>query len=268
MKSAFFVFLSFALSSCFLREGRLSKSKKLLRRGFCEKSFAAFHEIQRLSEKDLAFGRRAARRSQKKNPACAMLFYERLLEKIAAGELSQAPSFTAKRLFREKKDLRGEAARMAFYRLKNYEKAIRHYKELIKQGRGEPARQRDFSAQYHISESFFRLKKFRQALLEIKKIPLNRLSDEEARRAMLLRARALAAQKNLKEALPLFQRLIARFPAKSGFFRQYLSMAFEGEGNLPAAIQELEKIRPPTPFIRKKIRRLRRRLENQPGAGL
>ncbi len=313
------------LPSCFLRAGELSRAESRLRRGDCQSSYLAFHQIQSPGKKELAFALRAAEACAKtsKGAPAALRFYERLLEKISAGEArfegktafsakaaaaaaspqAQAPgrpaAFKTEDLldkpwrgklqgwlsgFRRGKDSSGpaaaasgeirnlqktlqkKAAEHAFYRLKHYEKAIKYYKQALASSKGGGAEA--FSLQYHISESFFHLKKPRQALFELDKINLRGLAGADAQKAMLLKGRALLAAEDFDRAIPFLRRMADRFPGHSAFFRQYLALAFEGQKDLPSAIRELEQISPPSDFVRRKIRQLRRRLESQPGAAL
>ena len=62
----------------------------------------------------------------------------------------------------EVKALTKQLAEKSFYQLKNYHKALKHYKALFS---FSLSLNEKFSTQYHIAKSFFYLKKYSQALI-------------------------------------------------------------------------------------------------------
>ena len=87
-------------------------------------------------------------------------------------------------------------------------------------------------------------------------------------KAILLKSSLLIILKDYKTAVPFFREQIEKYPEKESFFRKYLALIFENQAKILSALKELERIKPSTPFLEKKIKDLRDRLDNQPGVPL
>ncbi len=151
-----------------------------------------------------------------------------------------------------------------FYKLKSYEKALKRYTGLISDPFPlQPGEK--FFIQYRIAESYFHLKKYSQALREAEKCFLSGASLSDEKQASLLKGRIFIAQRRFEPAILFFKRQIEKFPEEEAFFREYLAFIYEAKKDFLSAAQELEKIKPPRAFLSKKIDRLLKRQNNQPG---
>ena len=153
-------------------------------------------------------------------------------------------------------------AELSFYKIKNYEKALKHYSHLLV-GPLEPGE--EFLIQYHIAESFFYLRKYSQALREGEKCFFDGISMEQRKQALILKGRIFIAQRHFEPAILLFEEQIGKFPEEEAFFREYLAFIYESKKDFSSAIKELKKIDSPNPFLQQKINRLTDRQNNQPG---
>lgn len=251
-KLCFFLFLS----SCFLRGNHFSQSQNFFNKGFCEKSYHSFYKINKKTKKHKKFAYEAAQSCLKKYKQAniSLLFYE-----LIYNESFKQDKFLN---FKEKKELENLMAELSFSYLKDYNRAIKYYKEALK---FVPAPKKKNSIQYHIAESFFYLKKYKQSAQEIESILNQDLPLKEKKKYFILKGSLLIAQKKFDEGLKFFQSLIKKYPKKESFFREYLALIYEERGDFLLAIKEIEKIEPATPFATKKIKQLYDRLKNQPG---
>lgn len=182
----------------------------------------------------------------------ALFILERLLNRDKVTKTAPA----------ERKKLTRQLAETSFYKLKNYEKALKYYNALLKFSlKSEEC----FSAQYHIAKSYFYLKKNSQALAEIERAFFKEISMEDRKRALALKGGLFMAQNQFDKALDLFQKQKKLFPDHKNFFREYMAFIYESQKNFSLAVQELEKIEKPSLFILSQIERLKERLNNQPG---
>ncbi|MGI9549205.1 MAG: tetratricopeptide repeat protein [Bdellovibrionales bacterium] len=189
-----------------------------------------------------------------KKPIAAALFYERLLlEQLNAPEILS---------FKEKKEVESSLAEIYFYDLKSYRKAIRYYKESLE---FTPYPKKKYQYQYQIAKSFFLLHKYEQSLRELQGISKKLLSLEDRASIDILKSSIYIAQKNFKKAIPFLKQQIKKYPHKKSLFRESLALIYEEKKQFRLAIRELEKISPPTPFVRQKINWLYDRFRNQPG---
>ena len=153
-------------------------------------------------------------------------------------------------------------AELSFYKLKDYEKALKYYIKLLTRPL-KPGEK--FSIQYHIAGSYFHLKKYSQSLREIEKCFFQGISLSEEKQASLLKGRIFIAQKQFEPAILFFEKQIKKFPGEEDFFREYLAFIYEAKKDFLSAVKELEKIEPPNAFTKEKIKHLLNRQNNQPG---
>lgn len=185
---------------------------------------------------------------KQKSPRLALFILERQIEKS--------------RDIKKTKEGELKSAELAFYQLKDYEKALKYFHRLLK----KPLKPGEkFFIQYHIAESYFYLQKYSQAQREIGKSFSKGLSLSDRKKAWALKARIFMAGKDFEPAIELFQSQIKKFPEEESFFREYLALIYESKNDFFSAIEELEKIKSQNSFIRQKIQRLRERQNNQPG---
>ncbi len=243
-----FVFLSSCSSNFNL--------KKLDPFEFFDKSLSCNKVYKKLSQKKLIkyerikLGQQADQCVQTGQIKTAFLIFEKLLEESEKQSAS----------LREIKKWQKKLADLAFYKLQNYEKALKYYTSLLKKPLGPGEK---FSIQYHIAESFFYLEKYSQTLRELKKCFFNGISKEQEKTASLLKGRVFMAQKKFNQALLFFEGQIKKFPEEENFFREYLALVYELKKDFVSAVEELKKIRPSSPFIEDKIQSLSERQNRQ-----
>ena len=255
--AVFYLVLSLSLCSCFSRRADFSVAERALKEGRCAPSFKRFSRLTELKEKHRSFALRAGRFCSAKDPETAVLFYERWLREQAL-LFKGAPS-AQKKIQAVEKTLAG----LFFYKLKNYEKAVFYYDRLLREkGLSEGDR---LQSRFNLAESFFRLEKPSQSLLETEKIlKQNNLSPKNRQKALDLKGSLLMALKDYEKAKVFFENQIKRFPERTAVFRQYLTLIFETQGKYDQAIEELEKS--PSSAPRKKIESLKRQKAARPKA--
>ena len=248
--SLFFAGLLF-LTGCFSRLRDFSRAERAFLRADCRKAARYFSRLSKLDLNQQKFALKAAGECErKKDYFSALFFYEVLLQEIGGIEALKVKKTVAK---------------MLFYKMKNYQKALKYYGSLQKQAKGVTEQ---FEAGYHISECYHRLQKYFQALFEVDKLLSLRVSPKYRQKAILLKSSVLMHLKDYEVAVPFFREQIKEYPEKEEFFRQYLAVIFESQSKILAAIKELEKIKPSRPFLKKKIEELYERLQRQPGVSL
>ena len=159
------------------------------------------------------------------------------------------------------KRLEKKAIELAYYKWNNYEKAIKYYSRLLNKPL-DPGEQ--FLFQYQKAKSFLMLKKVSQALIEIEKCFFKGISQEERRKAFLLKLQILIFQKNFSVAIALIENMIKDLPKDQDFLRESLAVVYESQNKLSLAVEELKQIKKRTSFIEIKIKRLEERIKNQP----
>ena len=189
---------------------------------------------------------------KQEKPALAVFILEKLLESAHRQKIS----------LREKKNFAKKLAEVSFYKLKDYEKALKYYTVLLSWPQ-EPGER--FLFQYHLAKSFFYLEKHSQSLKEIEKCFFKGLSMEERKQALILKARILMAKKRFEQAISFFNEQIVKFPEEESFFREYMAFIYESKKDFVSAVKELKKIDKASLFITNKIEKLMERQSNQPG---
>jgi tetratricopeptide (TPR) repeat protein len=199
-----------------------------------------------------------------------------------------------------------EAARISFYETKEYKRAANYFKLLVLHAKDPQERLQsqkqvagiyfddlqnynqsimEFSrllemphsdldeAQYRLSlaRSYFYLAEYFQSLSEIDNL-LKGKNDEASRfNALVLKGNILVGQKKYTEAVEVFRKVMADFPAKAlkenvGLI---LAVCYEESGDFKGAIRILEEYRgkySPPEYIELRIKKLQERLRNAPGA--
>ena len=234
-------------ASCFSWFSDFSKSKRSLHRERCSKSFKHFSYLKSLTAKQKLFALKAGRICEEKSTSIAVLFYEKWIKEFE--------SATEKTREVEKK-----LAELSFYKLRDYEKAIFYYDRLLTQ---YPSGKDSFDFQYGLSESFFKLEKYSQSLLEVEKLlKRSSLRPEDRQKALQLKGSLLMALEEYDKAIDFFRIQVERFPEKAKTFHKYLAIIFETQGRYQLAIEELKKIS--SPSSAEKIEALTRRLARRP----
>jgi len=219
----------------------------------CETTYQTISKGGKLSARDEKRLKTQASNCLKEGKEQRSVFIlEWLLEKLKTQESRVA----------EIKKQEKKLADLFFYKIKNYERALKYYVRLLTRPLNPEEK---FYIQYHIAESYFHLKKFSQALIEVDKCFFKGISLSKEKQASLLKGRIFIAQKQFAPAVLFFEKQIEKFTEEGDFFREYLAFVYEAKKDFLSAIKELEKIDQPNTFIREKIKRLLNRQNNQPG---
>lgn len=199
-----------------------------------------------------------------------------------------------------------EAARISLYEIKDYKKAIEFYKNIIIQSKDPSDRfmaQKAIASIYfdnlqnynaaiaeytkiiqmnltpseeaiyrtNIARAYYYLNDFNQAEFEIKEVMKLDISDDNRFSATLLSGNLLLARKDYTKAIDIFKKLISDFPERSQQENIQLSLAvcYEENNDYASAIKVLETLLDkysPKEYVELRIRRLKERQKNQPGA--
>ena len=170
-------------------------------------------------------------------------------------------NYSRENLILKQKQIEKKSAKLAYYKWKNYEKAIKYYSRLLKRPL-DPGEL--FLFQYQIANSYFKLEKSSQSLIELEKSLFAGMTKQERRKALFLKLQIFLFQKNFSSSESLIKKLLKEFPRDQDFLRETLTVLYESQNKLSLAIEELKEIKKENPFIKSKIERLEERLENQP----
>ena len=168
----------------------------------------------------------------------------------------------------ERLDAQKQLAAIYFESLQDYERAAVEYSKLVTSSRVDSER-----AAYKllVARSQYFLGNYFQALSEIDEILKLRADQETEFQARLLRGNVYVAEKKFPDAAKVFSEVIDKFPEKSlkENVHLVLSLAYEENGDYKQAISILEKIKDiyqPKEYIELRLKRIKERAHNQPGA--
>lgn len=159
-------------------------------------------------------------------------------------------------------------AAVYFEKISDYASAIREYSRLLYLPH-EKDEERLY--RFNIAKSYFYLNNFYQAATEMKDL-LGLVTDEDGKFEYLaFRGNILLTTKKLDEAAEIFVELMKTYPEESVRENVPLSLAvtFEEKGEFDKAVAVLEKVKkshPSPEFIELRIKRLKERISNLPGA--
>ena len=169
--------------------------------------------------------------------------------------------YSKENLILKQKEIEKKSAKLAYYKWKNYEKAIKYYSRLLKRPL-DPGEL--FLFQHQIASSYFKLEKSSQSLIELEKSFFAGMTKQERRKAFFFKLQIFLFQKDFSSSENLIKKLLKEFPKDQDFLRETLAVLYESQNKLSLAIEELKEINKETLFIKSKIKRLEERLENQP----
>jgi outer membrane protein assembly factor BamD (BamD/ComL family) len=199
-----------------------------------------------------------------------------------------------------------EAARIAFFELKDYEKTIEYHRFIVLHSQSEKER---LESQKQIAEIYFNnLQNYQASIVEFSKLQQMPHTDLEAAQyrmnvaraqyymnnffqaeseidsllrlkaddnirfsALMLKGNILVAKKEFTKAIDIFKGLIDKYPQRSMQENVGLTLAvcYEENDNFKEAIKVLESYRGkynPQEYIELRIKRLQERMKNAPGA--
>jgi tetratricopeptide (TPR) repeat protein len=169
---------------------------------------------------------------------------------------------------KERVSAQKQLAAMYFDQLQNYDKAILEYNRLIDSSDSETERaayKLDIARANYYQNNFF------QAQSELDQLLKMRVEDEDRFSAIVLQSNIFIAQKECGKAIELLKKVIGLYPQKAmqENVSQTLAVCYEETGSFAEAIKILETIKPHHPqpdYVELRIKRLRERQKNQPGA--
>ena len=249
VKITFLFLVTLSLTSCFSRMGDIYKYKKSLKKGKCEEAYHHLSRIQKkLSSSDRVFLKKHISKCQKSLPQTRALFYERLFLDLDETSLEKTQTLEI-------------LARLYFYEIRDYQRAITYYRDLLNRN---PEREKKLHYMFQLSRAFFNIGNYTQALLEIEEAINTKPKRELLRSLFIFKGVVLKMKGDLKLAEKLFRTGLLKFPEyKNGFHRQ-LALVYEEKREFKKAIRELEKVKPKNLYIKDKLKMYYQRLESQP----
>lgn len=168
----------------------------------------------------------------------------------------------------ERLDAQKKIASLLFENLLNYQQAIVEYQKLLTLN---PSPEEAFEYRFNIAKSYFQMNNFYQAAVEVDDIMDRGPPSEHKFDLLLFKGSLLLTEKKLDEAIATLTKLDREFPERSKKEGVGLNLAvcYEEKGDFNRAIEILEKVKlsyQNPEFIELKIKRLKERRENLPGA--
>ena len=155
-----------------------------------------------------------------------------------------------------------------FDNLQNYSQAIQEYVRLLQIVK-TPSEEALYRT--NIGRSYYYLNNFDQAETEIKELLKLKIDPAMRFAAYVLNGNILVAKKEFSKAADIYKQLIAEYPDRAMQENIPLSLAvcYEENNDFPNAVKTLESLighyNPPE-YIELRIKRLKERQKNQPGA--
>lgn len=172
----------------------------------------------------------------------------------------------------EKADLRRESqskiSSILFYDLQDFAGAVIEYSKLLAL---QHTMDEEIEWRSRIAKAYYYQGDYFQSKIEVDKALQLPLSEEALYQAQLLKANIAIGAREHEEAAKVLEQMIAKFPerAKKDSLSLMLAVAFEEQRNFVKAIETLERIRTydsRKAFIDEKIQSLKERQSQQPGA--
>lgn len=168
----------------------------------------------------------------------------------------------------ERKTAQRYIAQIQFENLQDFNQSVFEYEKLLKlDHRPEEA----FRYRLNLAKSQLQMNNIDQAVAEIDILLSQKHANEEIFEARVLKANTLVAAKRMPEAVGAWQGILKEFPEKSKKENVALNLVvlYEDMKDFTKAIQVLEAMREGyshPDFLDVRIKRLRERMGNQPGA--
>lgn len=238
--------------------------------------------------------KRARKLMMEKRPAEAAVLYEKVAAKVgdepgaadAALEAAKIYQYDLKRFERavknyrivvakspnapERRDAQLKIANLLFYDVQDFQAAILEYSKLLELQHGVTE---EIEWRSRIAKAYYYLGNYFQAGVESDRVlKLATGIDEEAvYQTYLLKANIHVGAKDHEKAAAVMMSMLAQFPdrSKRDSIALMLAVAYEEQRNFVKAIEVLEGVReydPRKSFFEEKIRSLRERQAQQPGA--
>ena len=238
------------VSGCFYGISPLNQAKKALREKDCRAAQKFFQQVESVSP-DLKWVRQAAGICEARFLKEALWFYE-FLWKHSPGEGEKTNSLK-------------KMAYLHFERSGNYKKAARAFYRLSL--KASPPDLRAQSLLY-LARSWFELKKWDQALVEIQKLQKQKsFYRKQKAQILFLKARVFLMKSRYQKSRQILLDIQKNHPL---FFQNkegglYLSLIYEIQNELGFAGSVLQDFRTSSRFLSRRLHRLRKRQIQQPG---
>lgn len=169
---------------------------------------------------------------------------------------------------KERVEAQQQIASIFFNNLQNYHAAIREYSKLQQMPHTDAE---DAQYKINVARAHYYLNNFFQAESEIDNLLRLKADDNIRFSALMLKGNILVGKKEFTKAIDIFKMLIQSYPQKSIQENVGLTLAvcYEENNNFKEAIKVLEDYRGkynPPEYIELRIKRLQERLRNAPGA--
>lgn len=169
---------------------------------------------------------------------------------------------------KERVDSQKKIAEIYFEKIGNYPQAIIEYGRLLKLPH---TKDENYFFRSRIAKSHFQVNNFYQSLVEVNALLEEKPNTDKEFDLKLFKANIFLTTKKIDDAILVFNELLKMDPQKAQIENVgiNLSVAHEEKKDFEKAIEVLESIKesyPTQEFIELKIKRLKERAENQPGA--
>lgn len=244
-----------------------------------------------LSYQDVEF-RRAQKDEKSSNFDSAIEHYSRIIKRDPGSELAITAARKAARISlleiknfskaigfykhlvvysqdsKERFDSQKKIADIFFEKIGNYPQAIIEYGRLLKLPH---TKENNYYFRTRIAKSHFQVNNFYQSLVEVDTLLEEKPSEDKEFDLQLFKANIFLTTKKVDSAINIFKDLLKSNPqkAQSENVGINLSVAYEEKKDFVKAIEILESVKdsyPTQEFIELKIKRLKERAQNQPGA--
>ncbi len=168
----------------------------------------------------------------------------------------------------ERLEAQKQIASIYFNNLQNYQQSILEYSKLLQMPHTD---QEATQYKINIARSYYYLNSFFQAESEIDALLKLKADDNIRFSALMLKGNILVARKDFVSAVDVFKGLIEKYPEKANQENVALTLAvcYEESFDFKSAVAVLEQQRAtykPQEYIELRIKRLQERMKNAPGA--
>jgi len=161
-----------------------------------------------------------------------------------------------------------EIAYINFDNLQNYQQAVIEFYKLLQMTEKES----DIAIfKLSIARAHYYLNNFEQAQSEINEVSRLKIPDDTLFDLLILNGNILVAQKQFAKAIVVYNDILKKFPdlSKKENVSLTLAVCYEENNQFKESIEILERLKDiykPADYIELRIKRLKERLKNQPGA--
>lgn len=168
----------------------------------------------------------------------------------------------------EREEAQQELANIYFEHLQDYGAAIPELQRALAMN---PEQAVQSKLIIKLARSYFYLAQFDQAESELEQLLKGKLDPDSTFDALVLKGHVLVSKRNYAKAIETYQVLLKSYPQRSQQenVNMQLAVCYEENSQFKEAIKVLEDVRPtykPQEYIDLRLKRLKERMRNQPGA--